>query len=263
MEYLLIFKPCLPLTPVGFGERVANMYRGRLFYMADTKTWLLWNGNKFQNCGAENLIKLVRNCIKTLLQELGKNQIGKANEKIVTRNDLIKAADVYLFTNRLNEIIKILPTIDGVITAAEDFDCIPTMINCKNGMVDMRTGEILPSDPSFLVSQSVSVIFNPSAICSSFSKFITDICDNDIEMIKFMQVFCGYLFTGLTTEQRMFVFYGLGANGKSLLSSILLSIAGDYGMSTPASTLLAGRAGAIRNDYARLVNSRIVYCEPA
>lgn len=258
MEYPLIFKPCLPLTPVGFGERVANMYRGRLFYMADTKTWLHWNGNKFVQCGDEILLKLIKNCIENLPLELRKNQLGKANNKIITQNDLINAAEINLTTGKMKETIKILSTIDGVIAANEDFDTNPAEINCKNGVIDMLTGEIRPSNPSNLVKQAISVNYNKFATCSTFDQFVLDICNNDKELVHYFQVFSGYLFTGLTTEQQLFVLFGLGANGKSLLISVLLNIAGDYGMSTPASTLLAGRAGAIRNDYARLVNSRIV-----
>jgi len=258
MKFQENFITLKPLIPLGLAERVVDMYREHLYYLSETKTWMAWNGNKFQPCTEETLIKKVRDCIEKLPMELTINQIGKARNKIITHQKLIEAAESNMTTGRLKEIIRILPTIDGVIANPDSFNSSQTLINCKNGILDMKTGDIIQSDPQYLLSQKTSVDYNPGATCKTFDNFILEICNNDTELMHYLQVFCGYLFTGLTREQKLFVFYGLGANGKSLLISILLSIAGDYGLSTPASTLLAGHTGAIRNDYARLVNSRIV-----
>jgi len=258
MRFPVDYVEIKPLTQLGIAERVADTCGGRLYYITETKTWQIWDGNKFLGCNTEALMKLVRGCIETLPQELGNNQIGRVKGKIITQNDLIKAADFYTYTKQLTEIIKILPTIDGVIANPDSFNSSQTIINCKNGILDMKTCQLIRSDPKYMLSQITSVNYYPDATCKNFNHFISDICNSNPELMHFLQVFCGYLFTGVTSEQKLFVFYGLGANGKSLLISILLNIAGDYGLSTPASTLLAGQTTAIRNDYARLMNARIV-----
>jgi putative DNA primase/helicase len=112
--------------------------------------------------------------------------------------------------------------------------------------------------PSHKLLQIANVPYNAEAKCPLFHSFIKHIFNEDKELIDFVQVLCGYLFTGLTWEQKLFILYGLGSNGKSLFVSILLHIAGDYGISTPSNTLLENGSSGIRNDLARLRNRRIV-----
>lgn len=54
--------------------------------------------------------------------------------------------------------------------------------------------------------------------------FMNDVFLGDVEVINFVKKMIGYSFTGETSEQKMFILYGEGANGKSTLMNILRSI---------------------------------------
>ena len=80
----------------------------------------------------------------------------------------------------------------------------------------------------------------------------------DQEKVGFLQRVFGYSLTGITWEQCMFILYGPGANGKTTLIEVLRDLLGDYATHTTTSSLLQSATSAIRNDLARLNNSRLV-----
>ena len=246
------------LSPNGIAKRFIKKYSGRFFYIRETKTWLHWNGKKYQICDGAFMMRILRKSVDDLPSELEKNQIGIIKNRFITKNDIIKCSEKLSSYGVLNQIAKILPSCDGAQAGAGDFDSNPELVNCVNGIVNARTGELIPFNPELKMSQIASADYDQSASGFCFNQFVLEICDGDKDLALFLQVLCGYFFTGVTFEQKLFIFYGLGANGKSLLLSILLKIAGDYGIATPSSTLLTGHAGTIRNDIARLVNARLV-----
>jgi putative DNA primase/helicase len=57
-------------------------------------------------------------------------------------------------------------------------------------------------------------------------KFLARVTDGDRALQDYMQRMLGYALTGLTIEHALFFLYGTGANGKSVLMSIVAGILG-------------------------------------
>src|ERR1039458_327407 len=57
----------------------------------------------------------------------------------------------------------------------------------------------------------------------------------------------------------MFIAYGTGANGKSVMLRVLADLWGGYAKVTPVSTLDTGYKSAISNDVAALANRRLIW----
>ena len=68
----------------------------------------------------------------------------------------------------------------------------------------------------------------------------------------------GYSATGDTSEQCIFIHYGLGQNGKSTFQEAIAAALGDYAMKTPTDTLLGQAFRRRPNDVARLKGARFV-----
>jgi putative DNA primase/helicase len=77
-------------------------------------------------------------------------------------------------------------------------------------------------------------------------------------LTNFLRRAVGYSLTGDTSERALFIMYGSGANGKSTALETIRALFGDYGLRTPAETLLARHGNAIPNDVARLKGARFV-----
>lgn len=93
-----------------------------------------------------------------------------------------------------------------------------------------------------------------------FDKFLKTI-QPDPELRAFLQRFFGYCLTGLTVEQCLVFFYGVGRNGKSTLVDLLVQIFGDYAVTLSIDSFAgeSRRGGAEATpDLARLPGARFV-----
>ncbi len=119
-----------------------------------------------------------------------------------------------------------------------EFDTHPYLLNCLNGVVDLRTGELLPHDPKLMLTQLCPVNYNPQAEAPQWEKFLRDVFLEDEQLVAFVQRALGYSLTGDTKEQVFFICWGNGANGKSTLLTTIQKILGDYAKSVARDALL-------------------------
>ena len=153
------------------------------------------------------------------------------------------------------DVAKWLP---GVAVSVGMFDRDPMLLNCSNGTLDLRNGEIRAHDPADLITKMVPVAYDPQATCPVWEAFVDRIMEGDRSKIEFLQRAVGYSLTGITSEQCLFVLHGPGANGKSTFMETIRELLADYAMHTTTSSLLQSKSSPIRNDLARLNGARCV-----
>lgn len=83
----------------------------------------------------------------------------------------------------------------------------------------------------------------------------------DVEIRAFLKRFCGYMLTGLVTEQVMLFHYGVGRNGKSTFFDLIAHVFAEYAVTLSIDSFSGDsrRAGAEATpDLARLPGARVV-----
>jgi len=138
------------------------------------------------------------------------------------------------------------------------FDSNLRTLGTPTGTIDLKTGMMMPPSQDDYITKSTSCEL-VAGLPEKWLKFLNTIFDGDQEMISFIQVLFGYTLTGLTVEEKLFFFYGTGANGKSKLLEILYYILGDYAKRAPASLLLEQRNEQHPTGMAGLEGSRGVF----
>ena len=142
---------------------------------------------------------------------------------------------------------------------AAELDANPLLLAVQNGVVDLSTGLPITPERSQLITKQAGTKFDPAATCPIWRSFLSQVTDGDQDLAAFLQRMAGYLLTGITDEQCLFLLLGPGANGKSVFLNTLQSLMGDYASSTPPETLLARRdTAAATPDLARLRGARLV-----
>jgi putative DNA primase/helicase len=119
------------------------------------------------------------------------------------------------------------------------FDCDDDTINCRNGIVDLRTSELQAHAPDQMVMKRANATYVAKAECPLWHHFLTEVFQGDEDLIAFMHRVLGYSLTGRIDEHCLFIAYGLGSNGKTTLFETVLEIVGDYGRTTEFSNFLA------------------------
>ncbi len=153
-----------------------------------------------------------------------------------------------------------------------DMDADPYAVNCLSGtlrlIVDQGGGgsskvarvEMTPHDRGDLITRVMPVEYDAKATCPKFDRFLARI-QPDPEMRQFLQRWFGYSMFGTTAEQAMCYFYGVGANGKSVLSDLMAKIIGEYAATARVESLTGGErrgGGDATPDLMALVGARFV-----
>lgn len=145
----------------------------------------------------------------------------------------------------------------GITHRLSEFDADPYLLNVSNGVLNLKTGTLLPHSREDLLSKITHIIYDPDADYRLWDKFLLRIMNNRPELVSFLQRAIGYTLTGSTAAQVLFFLWGMGQNGKSVLREVLHRLMGEYAQSA-ASDLLMLKQRSIPNDIARLAGARLV-----
>ena len=125
----------------------------------------------------------------------------------------------------------------------------PTVVVLKNGLLDlhaMRAGEnsltLMPHTPNFVSTVQLPYAFDPETRCPRWQSFLKQILP-DPESRQLLREIFGYCLTFDTSQQRFFIFEGDGANGKGVITAILMALVGEVNVSSIPLELFAARHG--------------------
>jgi len=109
------------------------------------------------------------------------------------------------------------------------------IISCKNGLLDLITGDLLDHTPAFFTRTSLPIEFNelaPDPV--AWRKFLNEITDNDPAMIDLIKELFGYFLTSDMRMQIILLLHGNPGSGKDTLLSVLHALVGERNIANPS-----------------------------
>ena len=149
----------------------------------------------------------------------------------------------------LNSMLNIARDLPEFRIGSNELDSISYLLKVRNGIICLGTGEREEDHPSYLVTKEVPILYDEDAECPVFMKFLYEILMGDDDLISYVQRAVGYTLTGDNSEQCMFLLYGDGANGKSVLQNVITMLLGEYCIAAPPQ-MLVSRTRSATNDLA-------------
>ena len=135
-----------------------------------------------------------------------------------------------LNANRIERIFRLLLMRPNIARSIEELNNHPVWwVNFKNGMLDLKKGQIVPHSVDYLSINQIDHEYNMSYKIpdSSVTKeFIEGLIKDPGDRKMLLQYF-GYCLTQDTSAQKMFCITGSGGLGKSVLISIMESAVGE------------------------------------
>jgi putative DNA primase/helicase len=105
-------------------------------------------------------------------------------------------------------------------------------INVKNGMLSLSNFTLQPHSSEFLSTVQIPIEYDSMATAPHFMSFMKDITIDDSQLMSVHQELVGYWLTVETKAEKAVYYYGSGANGKSVMASIVMALVGEDNVSS-------------------------------
>ncbi|HQC92536.1 MAG TPA: phage/plasmid primase, P4 family [Microbacteriaceae bacterium] len=147
----------------------------------------------------------------------------------------------------------------GILAKSEPtFDAHPDLLNVKNGVVDLRTGELRPHDPALFLTKIAGHKYVPGATHPDWHAALEAL---PADVRPYMQVHAGQAATGYPPDDdKMLVLEGSGENAKSTFVNGVKRALGTHARVAPEK-LFMGNPGDHPTELMTLMGARLVIAE--
>lgn len=236
-------------------DTLAALCKGKFLYCTDLKTWLKYDGKKWRPVTPVELQEPARMAVKYTLATLSRGyatfieQGGTLEPETQKRYDRIldylngKAQDNVSIQNS----IRLAAGKPSIMCKAADFDRDPLLLNCDNGVLNLKTGELVPHDSKQRFMKCTRAAYDGKTHGTLWADTMQQIVP-DKETRDYVQRMAGYCLYGGIREQKLFFLFGKGGTGKGTFIETLGRALGDYCTSIPVEILLSNRSGRDGNN---------------
>ena len=245
-----------PRTDLGNARRFVDTYGDKVLYV-DGWGWLVWSDTGWRRDTMGEIAAMTHEIHNVVAAEVRKMTDGGFETREIRKH--ISWINRTQSSGAMNAITSIAKDIDRIRRDATSFDANDYELSCRNGIVNLRTGELRPIDRDDLVTKNTGVMYDPDCDNSRWLQFLSDSLDGNEEMMEYVQRAAGYTLTGSNAEEVFFLLSGQPASGKSTFLDGLHSALGTYATTTQTDTFMYRRGqSAPPNELARLAGMRLV-----
>jgi putative DNA primase/helicase len=244
----------------GNAERLIALHGRNLRYYHPVKRWLVWDGRRWLIDEVRQSYKLAKD---TILQFL--KQAIEANDR---KGELF--ARQSLNHQRIGAMLASAECELPIRTLELDRDAY--LLNCLNGTLDLRTGELKAHCREDYITKLVHLECNPDAQCPLFLRFVRRIMGDSPDaweaegeraarLAGYLQKVFGYALSADVSEKVIFCLFGSGNNGKTTLLEAIRFVLWEYSAHLQIDTLMSHRqreSNASLSDLADLRGARFV-----
>jgi P4 family phage/plasmid primase-like protien len=222
------------LTDLGNTGRLIARHGQDLRYCFPWSRWLIWDGRRFIADETGAVHRRAKETVKGIYQEAAAAP-DEEQRKALAKHAMRSEAE-----NRIQAMISLAKS--EVPTMPAELDASRWLLNCANGTVDLRTGELREHRREDRLTKLAPTAYDPKASAPTWAATLERVLPSEAVRTFFKRL-CGYAISGDVSEHVLPVLYGTGANGKSTIVNALLEAAGEYGMQAAPDLLIAKRGG--------------------
>lgn len=247
------------MTDTGNAHRMYDKFGSVIRYSYNRKKWYIWTGKAWVLDESGSIKKMA----DEICEDIKKEALNIPDEDL--QEQMLKFAKRTASSNAKEAMIRECQHLYDVPASPEMFDGYTDFLNCQNGIVNLRNGELIPHDSSFMMSKICNAEYDVKHKSPKmWLKFLDDITDGDKDLQEYIQKCVGYSISGSNAEQCSYFLYGMGNNGKSTFLDTIADLLGSYAATTQPDTIMMQSkfaGGGANSDIARLKSARFVACE--
>jgi putative DNA primase/helicase len=248
------------LSDIGNGRRIVDSFGSSIRYTPGIG-WFIWDGSYWrpdaEDLGMREVAKRVPTIIAT--------EVAKYDDQD-KKNEVLKWANQAKSNSRLNSAIESANSDPRVVVPVEEWDGDEYLLGVANGVINLRTGELLRGRPDLHITKRTPVAYTPGMRNVRWEQFLDFATGGDKELQDWIQRAVGYTLTGLNNQDLMFLVYGPPGSGKNTFVEAIVKALGTQQYSWPLdSSILADNGGATSSTdlyhWAELRGKRMVWVD--
>ena len=242
--------PSYNRTDRGNAERFADCF-SKIARYSEAIGWMVWDKKRW--CRKKESVKGLAMGLTNMMEQ-------EAHTKEAEEGDVaLKHAFNAQSSKNIMGMINLVKGMECISANPEDFDSRPWLLNCDNGVLDLRNGKLFAHDSKYMMTMVSKAEYDPHVGWGDrWQRFIEEITGGDHEMQNSLQQMAGYSLTGNISERCMFILYGDGNNGKNVFMDSLAHMLGGFGLVVAPETLMIKQKNGVPNDVAMMNGRRFV-----
>ncbi|SEA36341.1 phage/plasmid primase, P4 family, partial [Selenomonas ruminantium] len=254
------------LTDTGNAERLKYLYGENILYIEENNRWYTWTGKKWQQEDGKEGLSLYDKTTTVARLSYAKAKEQYDQTPATSKEETARRVKVLNYFKKLEN----MQLTKNCITRArslclgkmEQMDKDPFLLNCGNGTVDLKTGELKPHSREDHITMITRADYVPGAKHELWEKVLQSAIPDD-ETRRWLKRFIGYSLYGLTDEEKFLFLYGPGGGGKGTFIESIGHVLGDYCGTMDIDTILtarndAGNGGQATPQLAILAGKRLI-----
>jgi P4 family phage/plasmid primase-like protien len=232
-------------TDVGNSRRLVDTFGSAIRYTPGLG-WFYWDGNYWkpdiENLELQELAKRIAPVIAGEVSGLDLD-----DPKV---NEIINWAKQAKSNTRISNMVKSAISDKRIVVPIERWDGDTHLVGVTNGVVDLRSGQLLKGRPDLYITRRAPVSYTPGLRNVRFEQFLDFATNGDKEFQDWLQRAVGYTLTGLNNQDALFLVYGPPGSGKTTFVETIVNALGtqQYSWTLDSSVLAAGDGSANRTD---------------
>ena len=249
------------MTDTGNGRRLVDTF-GKYIRYTEGVGWFQWNGTYWspdkESLGVQELAKN----LSSIISKETKDYEGNTDKQM----EIIKFAHSSKAKSRIDVAIKSANSDPRIMVHVDKWDADENLLGVANGVIDLRTGDLIKGRPDLYISKKAPVSYSPGIRNTRWQQFLDFATGEDKELQDWIQKAAGYTLTGSRKYDVMFMVYGPPGSGKNTLVEALVKALGTTQYSFPFdSTILAQGDGKANSSdlyhWAELRGKRMVWVD--
>jgi len=236
-------------TDIGNALRLVARYGDIIRYCKTWNTWLTWNGKRWELDTADVITTLAKNTARMIWAE-----VAQCEDK-----DAIEAMSKWAKASANVARIKAMITLSqpDCAVSPDVFDRDPWVLNCQNGTIDLRTGDLLLHRQADNITKICPFEYDPSATSPLWDDYLERFFPDRGEVVMYLQRVAGYALTGFSNVKALFILEGVGNSGKTTFVETIKAVMGTYAGKLPATSLIVMENKTMNTDIAELKGVRL------
>jgi P4 family phage/plasmid primase-like protien len=236
-------------TEEGNAVRFARQHGERARFCRELDAWLVFKGTHWA-VDSIAVMALAKETVRSIYAEAEESEDPKATAQHAMRSGSARA---------ITGMLKLAQSEPWIAISTEDLDRDIELLNCPNGTLDLRTGELRKHDPADLITKLTAGRFDPAASSALWERVVREAMCEKPALVDFLARVCGSFLSGDTGDEKLFLPIGPGGGSKSTLFGACQIALGDYALTADFESFVAQKNGGnARNDIARLRGARLV-----